>query len=138
MTRQYQEFKYYCLDRLLPFENDLRISYKTDYSGIRTINYKIGLKAKIKHEECFILYTDSDLDLDQFLYITVEDYYNNQYTFLHEILSLTEYNEFIIRLTRINIFEFVALLNFLNIYLDFKELVDEKWSLLNMDALIEL
>lgn len=137
MTKQHQEFNYYCLDRLQPFENDIKITYNNDYI-IRTIIYKIGLKAKIKHQECFILYTDSDLDLEQFIYITTDNYYNNQRKFFNEIFSISEYENIIFKLNNINIFEFVSLLNFLNIYNDFKLLLEENWSLLNMDALIEL
>lgn len=136
-TRQHREFDCYCLDRLLPFENDLRITYNDD-NIIRKLQYKVGLRAKIKHRDCFILYTESDQDLDQFLYIDADVYYNNQYRLFTEIISVAELKEIIIKITTINIFEFVSLLEFINIYNDFKDFLEENWNILCMDKLIEI
>ena len=137
LTKQHQEFNYHCLDRLQPFENDLNLSYN-DGNIIKKVRYKIGLKAKIKHEECFILYTESDRDLDQFIYIDVDSYYRNQRRFFNDILSLTEVKELIKNIKTINIFEFTSLLEFINIYDDFKFVIEDNWTYLNMDSLIEI
>ena len=83
LTKQHQEFNYYCLDRLKPLTEELRVTYNNG-NVIRKVLYKIGLKADIKHQECFILYTESDSDLDEFLYIDAEDFYNNQRRFLRK------------------------------------------------------
>ena len=137
LTRQHQEFNYYCLDRLQSFENDLKLTYN-DGNVIKRVLYKIGLKAKIKHEECFILYTNSDLDLDQFVYIDVDAYYQNQRHFFNDIISIAEMHELIKNIKTINIFEFASLLEFTNIYDDFKGLVEDNWTNLDMDSLIEI
>lgn len=137
LTKQHKEFNCYCLDRLQPFENDLQVTYN-DGNIIRKVLYKIGLKAKIKHEECFILYTESDKDLEQFIYIDVDSYYQNQRRFFTDILSIAETKELIKNIRTINIFEFVSLLEFTNIYTDFKSLIENNWTALDMDNLIEI
>ena len=65
----------------------MKLTYN-DGNVIKRVLYKIGLKAKIKHEECFILYTNSDRDLDQFVYIDVDAYYQNQRHFFNDIIPL--------------------------------------------------
>ena len=137
MTRQHQEFDYYCLDRLQPFENDLKITY-SDGSVIKNLLFKVGLKAKIKHVDCFILYTDSDKDLEQFIYIDSATYFDNQRRFFNDVFSIQEVKEIIKCLKTINIFEFVSLLDFIHIYEDFREIVETNWNSLNMDNLIEI
>lgn len=137
MTRQHQEFRYYCLDRLLPTNEEFKITYD-DGNIIRKLKYKLGLRAKIKHQDCFILYTESDQDLDEFIYIDVEAYYNNQHRFFTDILPVGEVRELITRLTSINIFEFTSLLDFINIYADFQSFIEYNWNVLDMDKLIEL
>ena len=94
LTRQHQEFNYYCLDRSKPLTEEIKLTYN-DGNIIRKVLYKIGLKATIKHTECFILYTESDEDLDKFLYIDAEDFYENQRRFFTEILSVGEVKELI-------------------------------------------
>lgn len=98
----------------------------------------MGLRAKIKHEDCFILYTNSDKDLYQFIYIGVDTYYKNQRRFFNEILPVFEVKEIIKNIKTINIFQFVSLLNFINIYDDFKLFVEQNWDVLDMNNLIEL
>lgn len=137
LTRQHQEFNYYCLDRIKPYTEEFVVTSQ-DESAIKKTRYKIGLKAKIKHQECFILYTESDKDLDEFLYISVEDFYNNQSRFFTEIIPLAEIKELIKCLLTINIFEFLSLLEFNTIYEDFKQLIEINWLNLNMDNLIEI
>lgn len=137
MTRQQEEFNCYCLDRLEPFENDIKLTYQEDNIIKKTL-YKIGLKARIKHHECFVLYTNSTNDFDQFLYIDVDAYYENQRRFFNDILSSLEVQELIKKIKTINIFEFTSLLDFTNIYDEFKELIDDNWTTLDMDSLIEI
>lgn len=136
-TKQYKEFKYYCLDRLKPITEELRLTYN-DGNIIRRVLYKIGLKANIKHQECFILYTESDEDLDEFIYISAEEFYENQRRFFTEVLSKNEVNDLIKKLKTINIFEFTSLLEFTNIYEEFQLFVENNWIVLNMDNLIEI
>lgn len=137
LTKQHQEFNYYCLDRQKPLTEEIRLTIN-DGNIIRKVLYKIGLKADIKHHECFILYTESDQDLDEFIYIDAEDFYNNQRRFFTEILSIEEVKELIKTLKTINIFEFASLLEFTHIYEEFQEFVETNWTVLNMDSLIEL
>jgi hypothetical protein len=137
LTKPHQEFNYYCLDRLKPLTEELRVTYN-DGNVIRKVLYKIGLRADIKHQECFILYTESDSDLDEFLYIDAEDFYNNQRRFFTEILSIAEVKELIKSLKTINIFEFASLLEFTNIYEDFQAFIENNWAVLDMDNLIEI
>ena len=136
MTDQYREFNYYCLDRLKPLTEELRIAYN-DGNIIKKILFKVGLRATIKHQDCFILYTDSEEDLDQFVYIAADTFFNYQWRFFNEILSLNEFKELIRRLTTINIFEYTSLLDFNFIYNEFKQLVEYNWETLNMNKLIE-
>ena len=137
LTKQYREFNYYCLDRLKPLTEELRVTYN-DGSIIRKILYKIGLRANIKHQECFILYTESDADLDEFVYIDANEFYENQRRFFTEILTVEEVRERIKTLSTINIFEFTSLLEFTNIYEEFKSFIETNWDILEMDNLIEL
>lgn len=137
LTKQHQEFNYYCLDRLKPLTEELPITYN-DGNIIRKVLYKIGLKAEIKHQECFILYTESDQDLDEFIYIDAESFYNNQRRFFTEILDLMEVKELIKTIKTINIFEYASLLEFTNIYEEFQEFIETNWTVLDMDNLIEI
>lgn len=137
ITRQHREFDCYCLDRLQPFENDLKITYN-DGNIIRKVIYKVGLRANIKHQECFILYTASDRDFEQFIYIDADVYYDNQHRFFNDIISSEELREIIKRIKTMNIFEFVSLLDFINIYDEFKEMLEDNWDVLDMDNLIEI
>jgi len=137
LTKQHQEFNYYCLDRLKPLTEELRVTYN-DGSVIRKVLYKIGLRADIKHQECFILYTESDQDLDEFIYIGAEEFYENQRRFFTDILSVEEVREIIKKLSTINIFEFTSLLEFTNIYEEFQLFIENNWEVLDMDNLIEL
>ena len=88
--------------------------------------------------QCFILYTESDEDLDEFLYIDVEEFYNNQRRFFTEVLQAVEVKELIKCLKTINIFEFTSLLDFIDIYEDFQAFVENNWTVLDMDNLIEI
>ncbi len=137
MTDQQREFNYYCLDRVKPLTEELKISFEDDHT-IFTTRYKVGLQAKIKHQDCFILYTESEKDLDEFIFIDADDFYNNQHRFFTEILSKTEVVELIKHIKTINIFEFVSLLDFTCIYQEFQDFIDKNWNILNMDNLIEL
>lgn len=137
MTKEKQEFDYYCLDRLKTIGEDFPLAY-TDGSVVRKLYYKIGLRANIKRQDCFILYTATEDDLEGFTFIPTDIFYNNQKRFYTEILTTTEVKELMKKLPAINIFEFVSLLDFINIYSEFKELVDYNWENLNMDSLIEI
>lgn len=137
LTKQHQEFNYYCLDRLKPLTEELRLTYNDGFV-IRKVLYKIGLRANIKHQECFILYTESDQDLSEFIYIGAEEFYENQRRFFTEILTLEEVREIIKKLSTINIFEFTSLLEFTNIYEEFQLFIENNWEVLQMDNLIEL
>lgn len=137
MTKQLQEFNYYCLDRISFLSNDLRIAYIVD-GVIRKLRFKIGLRAKIKRRECFILYTETEEDLDQFMYIDVDSYFDNERRFFTDIFSVEEKKEIIKQLNTINIFEFLSMLNFISIDKDFYCLVENNWTNLDMDNLIEL
>lgn len=137
ITRQHQEFNYYCLDRLKPLSEEVPITYN-DGNIIRKILYKVGLRTNIKHQDCFVLYTESDEDLDCFIYIAADKFYDYQSRFFNEVFSLSEMKDIIKKLTTINIFEYTSLLDFTYIYNDFKELVDFNWNNLDMDNLIEI
>ena len=137
ITRQHQEFNYYCLDRLKPLSEEIPITYN-DGNIIRKILYKVGLRTNIKHQDCFVLYTESDADLDSFVYIAADNFYDYQQRFFNDIFSLSEVKEIIKTLTTINIFEYTSLLDFTYIYTDFKDLLEFNWSTLDMDNLIEL
>ena len=137
MTKQHEEFNYYCLDRIQPFENDIKLAY-SDGSIIKRLLFKIGLKAKIKHVDCFILYTDSDQDLEQFIYIESATYFDNQRRFFNDVFSIAEMKTIIKCIKTINIFEFVSLLDFTHIYQEFQNYIENNWDILDMDNLIEI
>ena len=137
MTKQKEEFECYCLDRLKPIGEDFPIAYD-DGSVIKKLYYKIGLVATIKHQECFVLYTPSEDDLEGFTFITKETFYNYQKRFYTEILTITEVKEIFKKLPSINIFEFTSLLQFNTIYEEFKEILECNWETLEMDSLIEI
>ena len=137
MTKEKQEFDYYCLDRLKAIGEDFPLAY-TDGSVARKLYYKIGLRASIKRQDCLIKYTATEDDLEGFTFIPTDVFYNKQKRFYTEILTTTEVKELIKKLPAINIFEFVSLLDFVNIYSEFKELIDYNWENLNMDSLIEI
>lgn len=137
ITAQHQEFNYYCLDREKPVSEEFVVTYN-DGSVIKKILYKIGLRANIKHEDCFVLYTESESDLDDFIFIPTETFYNYQESFFTSIFSIEEIKTLIKRIKTINIFEFTSLLDFTNIYGDYKDFLESNWSNLNMDELIEI
>lgn len=136
MTRQEELFHYYCFDRILQLPEEFTIAYKEN-ERIKRINYKIGLRAKIKHLDCFVLYTESDDDLDGMLFIPVNLFYDNYEYITCKVISKEDYSYFIRSLSTINIFELASLLDFSLIYLDFKQFVERNWEVLDMDALIE-
>lgn len=132
-----ETFEYYCLDRIKPVSEELNITYRDD-GLIRKLYYKIGLRAKVKHVDCFILYTSTDDDLDTFVFIPVDYFFDNQARLMLSVIDKEEYMQIIKRINTINIFEFVSLLDFMYIYDDFKEFVEYNWQVLNMDSLIEV
>lgn len=132
-----ETFQYYCLDRIKPVSEELNITYRDD-GLIRKLYYKIGLRAKIKHVDCFILYTSTDDDLDSFVFIPVDYFYDNQARLMLSVIDKDEYVKLIKHINTINIFEFVSLLDFMYIYADFKQFVEYNWQVLNMDQLIEV
>lgn len=137
MTRQHELFNYYCLDKTKPIPEMFTISYR-DGERIRSIEYRIGLRAKIKHIDCFVLYTATDADLDVIVFVPVDTFYDNYSYFLTKVISKDEYLSYIRVLQTINIFEFTSLLDFSYIYSDFKEFVEYNWAAIDMDSLIEL
>lgn len=137
MTKEQQEFEYYCLDKIKPYNDEVLVTYETDDS-IKKILYKIGLQALVKHVECFILYTESDEDLEKFIYIPTKTFYDFRKSIHDDILSLTEYKELFRCIMTINIFEFTSLLEFQYIYQDFKDLINYNWNELDMNSLIEI
>lgn len=137
LTRQHQEFNYYCLDRCKPVAEEFPITYNDGFI-IKKIRYKVGLRTQIKHQDCFVLYTESDDDLEGFTYIAAEIFYDYQQRFFNDIFSLEEIKELIKTLRTINIFEYTSLLEFTYIYDDFKEFVEYNWNTLDMDNLIEI
>ena len=132
-----ETFEYYCLDRIKPVSEELNITYKDD-GLIRKLYYKVGLRAKVKHVDCFILYTATDDDLDTFLFMPVDYFYDNQARLMLSVIDKDEYMTIIKRINTINIFEFVSLLDFMYIYDDFKTFVEYNWQVLSMDSLIEV
>jgi hypothetical protein len=136
VTKEHQEFDYYCLDRCKVSE-EFPITY-SDGAITHKRRYKLGLRTKIKRQDCFILYTDTDDDLDSFIYISAETFYNCQQRFFTDIFTVEEYKEIIKVLTTINIFEYTSLLNFDHIYGDFLDVIEENWDRLDMDNLIEI
>ena len=137
MTKQQQEFEYYCLDRCKPIAENVTITYKED-NVIKKLYFKVGLRADIKHVDCFCLYTESDRDLDAFVYIYSDLFFDYYERFLTGILSKEEVDTLFIKIRTINIFEFTSLLAFNDIYQDFKDFLEYNWEVLNMDKLIEL
>lgn len=137
MTPQQKEFSCYCLDRLKVNELDFCVTYSDD-TVIRKQYYKVGLRADIRHRDCFILYTESEKDLDEFIYINAEEFYDNQKRFFQDLFSKEEVNELFKKITTINIFEFTSLLKFNNIYEDFQDYIKQNWVVLDMDNLIEI
>ena len=137
LTRQHQEFNYYCLDRCKPVSEEFPITYN-DGNIIRKIRYKVGLRTKIKHQDCFVLYTESDDDLENFTYIAAEIFYEYQQRFFNDIFPLSEIKDLVKTLKTINIFEYTSLLEFTYIYDDFREFVEYNWNALDMDNLIEI
>lgn len=137
MTRQQQEFDYYCLDRCKPIFDDIVVAYD-DGAVIKKVLYKIGLRANIKHIDCLLLYTESDDDLEKLIYISTDAFYDNQQRFFNEVFSEEEMKELFRQLVTINIFEYTSLLDFNYIYDEFKELVEYNWTALDMDNLIEV
>lgn len=139
MTKEQQEFEYYCLDRLKLVSNEspFPVSY-SDGVIIKKLIYKVGLKATIKKQECFVLYTDSDDDLVGFTFIPIERFYENQKRFYTEVFDKNELSDIIRILPAINIFEFTSLLEFNTIYDEFKSLLEDNWQKLQMDDLIEI
>lgn len=136
-TRQHQEFNYYCLDRLKPLSEELPITYN-DGNIIRKKLYKIGLRTNIKHQDCFVLYTESEEDLDRFVYITTDNFYDYQESFFNDVFTISDLKEIVKTILTINIFEYASLLDFTYIYNDFKEFIESNWLYLDMDNLIEL
>ena len=137
LTRQHQEFNYYCLDRCKPVSEEFPITYN-DGNIIRKIRYKVGLRTKIKHQDCFVLYTEADDDLEYFKYIAAEIFYEYQQRFFNDIFPLSEIKDLVKTLKTINIFEYTSLLEFTYIYDDFREFVEYNWNALDMDNLIEI
>ncbi len=136
MTKEHQEFEYYCLDRCKIGE-EFPFSY-TDGNIIHKRKYKLGLRTRIKRQDCFVLFTDNEDDFDSFIYISAEMFYNFQQRFFNDIFTLEEFKEIIQVLTTINIFEYTSLLNFDNIYDDFLDIIENNWEELSMDKLIEI
>lgn len=137
MTAQQKTFNYYCLDRCKPYTNEFTITYN-DGSIIRKKLFKIGLRTNIKHIDSFCLYTETDQDFDAFMFIPTELFYDNQWKFFQEVLTIDELKSLITTIKTINIFQYLSLLEFTNIYQDFKEFVESNWLYLNMDDLIEI
>ena len=137
-SEQFKIFNYYCLDRCKSYTNEFVITYTDRNNILRKKKYKIGLRSKVKHIECFCLYTESDEDLNQFIFIPTSVYYEWYDKFYKEVLSIEEVEELIKRITTINIFEYTSLLDFINIYQDFKEFIEYNWKVIDMDNLIEV
>lgn len=137
MTRQRNEFNCYCLDRCKPVFDEILLAYN-DGVVVKKVNYKIGLRTNIKHVDCLLLYTETDIDLERLVYIATENFYDNQRRFYNEVLSIEEMKSIFKHIATINIFEFTSLLDFNYIYEDFKDLIDYNWENLNMDGLIDI
>ena len=136
MERPIDVFNYYCLDRIKPITEELYITYSDD-GLLRKTYYKIGLIAFVKKIDCFVLYTATDEDLNAFIFIPVEFFYDNYQHFMTDIISKDEFKNSIRMVHTINIFEFASLLDFTYIYNEFKELLEYNWEALNMNQLIE-
>ena len=66
-------------------------------------------------------------------------FYNEyQKRFFFDIFNVEDLSSIINSIKTINIFEFVSLLDFNNIYQDFKDYLEYNWSRLQMDELIEI
>jgi hypothetical protein len=128
-------FNFYCIDRLKPLGDELYITYR-DEGTIRKQHYYIGLKAKVKKIDSFVLYTATEDDLDVFLFIPVDFFYDNYERLMTTIITKEEFLQIIKRIYTINIFEFVSMLDFVYIYTDFKDIVDMNWQTLDMDSLM--
>lgn len=137
MERPIDVFNYYCLDRIKPITEELYITYSDD-GLLRKMRYKIGLRALVKKIDCFVLYTATDEDLNAFIFIPVEFFYDNYHHFLTDVISKEEFKNSLRVLHTINIFEFTSLLDFTYIYSEFKELLEYNWEALSMNQLIEI
>lgn len=139
MTREQQEFEYYCLDRIMPLTEEFPVVYK-DGDILRKLYFKVGLKAKIKHIDCIVIYSAVNFEdnLERFMFIPADIFYDNQKRFFTEVLTAEEVKTMIKILPAINIFEYTSLLEFTKIYKEYKELVEENWEKLDMNNLIEI
>ena len=132
-----EEFECYCLDKCNPLDEEFTITVNNG-TIIRKILYKIGLRAKIKHTDCFCLYTESEQDLETFYFIPVDTFYDMQQRFFFDIFKQEDLPSIIKSIKTINIFEFTSLLEFSKIYQNFKDFIEYNWSHLHMDDLIEI
>lgn len=135
MTEQQRQFNYYCLDRIRNFDDELRVAYK-DEDTIRKLNYRIGIEARIKHTNCYVLYLEDNFD--DLVYVSkefVDDHRED--LFLHTQEKEVFIQEFK-HLPRINIFQFVSMMTFIYIYEYFKSIIDYNWNYLNLDSLVEI
>jgi len=137
MTRQRREFDCYCLDRENPLSEEFVVSFNNG-TIIKKVLYKIGLRAKIKHIDSFVLYTESESDLEDFIFIPTDTYYEYRKLFFTDVFSIEDLNKLIYKIKTINIFEYTSLLEFTNIYKDFKDFIEVNWNILDMDELIEI
>jgi hypothetical protein len=137
MTKQQQEFDYYCLDRIKPITEEFTITYNDGFI-IRKILYKLGLRTKIKRIDSFVLYTESDDDLEGFKFIPTDIFYDYYEKFFTDVLTIDELKSIVKNINTINIFEYTSLLEFTNIYDDFKKFIEYNWQALDMDGLIEI
>jgi len=139
VTKEQQEFEYYCLDKTMPLPEEFPLVYSNG-NATKKLYFKVGLKAKIKHIDCVIIYSAVEFEdnLERFMFIPAEIFYANQKRFFTEVLSLDEVKSIIKIIPTINIFEYTSLLEFTNIYKDYKDLVIENWEKLDMNNLIEI
>lgn len=135
MTREKQEFEYYCLDRMKLLDNDIPLAYNDD-GLIRKFYYKIGLIANIKHRPCYVLYLEDDFD--NLTYVSCEFLDNHREDLLLHVQDKDSLFEQLKIIQTMNIFQFASMLNFLYIYEEFKDIIDYNWETLNMNSLIEL
>ena len=91
MTREQQEFEYYCLDRIMPLTEEFPVVYK-DGDILRKLYFKVGLKAKIKHIDCIVIYSAVNFEdnLERFMFIPADIFYDNQKRFFTEVLTAEE------------------------------------------------
>lgn len=129
-------FEYYCLDKTKPITEELNITYSED-GLIRKFYFKTGLRALIKKIDCYILYTSTEEDFENLLFIPVDYFYDHFQRLSMSIIPKYEYLETIKQLQSINIFEFTSLLDFMYIFEEFKNLILTNWQRLNMNSLIE-